>query len=103
MTDATAGLSEVRGHHAHIYYEAAQLLLAEKPGKTLAADFPVVLGRFSGEPVGPHPGLAVPRRSSSRTPSRSVVPWLMLDREGLDVLVHRTTDDMVDDRTVYAF
>jgi aromatic ring-cleaving dioxygenase len=27
---------------------------------------------------------------------------LMLNREGLDILVHPLTDDMVDDHTVYA-
>ncbi len=102
MTDATAGSPQARGYHAHIYYEAAQLPLGEKPGKTLAADFPVEPGRFSGEPVGLHP---VSQFQVIFKPDafQSVVPWLMLNREGLDVLVHRTTDDMVDDRTVYAF
>jgi aromatic ring-cleaving dioxygenase len=32
----------------------------------------------------------------------TVVPWLMLNREGLDILLHPLTDDMVDDHTVYA-
>jgi aromatic ring-cleaving dioxygenase len=30
------------------------------------------------------------------------VPWLMLDREDLDILIHSLTDDMVADHTVYA-
>ncbi len=33
---------------------------------------------------------------------QSVVPWLMLNREGVDILVHPLTDDMVDDHSVYA-
>jgi DOPA 4,5-dioxygenase len=33
---------------------------------------------------------------------QQVVPWMMLNREGLDILVHPLTDDMVDDHTVYA-
>ena len=33
---------------------------------------------------------------------QTVVPWLMLNREGLDILVHPLTDDMVDDHSVYA-
>ena len=33
---------------------------------------------------------------------QTLVPWLMLNREGLDILVHPLTDDMVDDHTVYA-
>jgi len=30
------------------------------------------------------------------------VPWLMLNREGLDVLIHPLTDDSVDDHSRYA-
>jgi len=30
------------------------------------------------------------------------VPWLMLNREGLDVLVHPETDDAYDDHTSHA-
>jgi aromatic ring-cleaving dioxygenase len=30
------------------------------------------------------------------------VPWLMLNREGLDVLVHPLTDDSVADHTQFA-
>ena len=69
--------------------------------RKLAASFPVELGRFSGEQVGPHP---VPQfQVIFKTDAfESVVPWLMLNREGLDILVHPLTDDMVDDHTVYA-
>ncbi|MBV9249419.1 MAG: hypothetical protein JO227_09285, partial [Acetobacteraceae bacterium] len=33
---------------------------------------------------------------------QNVVPWLMLNRGGLDVLIHPLTDDMLDDHTIYA-
>src|SRR6266516_4477620 len=51
-------------------------------GATLAANFPVELGRFSGEQVGPHP---VPQFQIifNTTQFPTVVPWLMLNREGL--------------------
>ncbi len=67
----------------------------------LATGFPVELGRFSGEQVGPHP---VPQFQVifRQDAFQSVVPWLMLNREGLDILVHPLTDDMVDDHTDYA-
>jgi DOPA 4,5-dioxygenase len=32
----------------------------------------------------------------------NVVPWLMLNREGLDVLVHPLTDNSYDDHSRYA-
>ena len=100
MTDATAGSPEVHGYHAHVYYDAATLPVAQKLRETLAASFPVELGRFSGEQVGPHP---VPQFQVifKEDAFQSVVPWLMLNREGLDIL-HPLTDDMVDDHTVYA-
>jgi len=33
---------------------------------------------------------------------QSIVAWLMLNREGLNILVHPLTDDMVDDHTIHA-
>jgi len=101
MTNATAGTPEVHGYHAHVYYDDATRPVAEKLRETLAADFPVELGRFSGDAVGPHP---VPQFQVifKKDAFDSVVPWLMLNREGLDILVHPLTDDMVDDHTVYA-
>jgi DOPA 4,5-dioxygenase len=101
MSNATAGSPEVHGYHAHVYYDAATRPVAEKLREALAADFPVELGRFSGEQVGPHP---VPQFQVifKQDAFRSVVPWLMLNREGLDILVHPLTDDMVDDHTDYA-
>jgi aromatic ring-cleaving dioxygenase len=101
MTDASAGSPEIQGYHAHVYYDADTLPTAEKLRDTLAASFPVELGRFSGEAVGPHP---VPQFQVifKKPEFQTVVPWLMLNREGLDILVHPLTDDMVDDHTVYA-
>lgn len=101
MTNATAGTPKVHGYHAHVYYDAATRPVAEKLRETLAAGFPVELGRFSGDGVGPHP---VPLFQVIFKPDafQSVVPWLMLNREGLDILVHPLTGDMVDDHTVYA-
>lgn len=101
MTTASAGSPEVYGYHAHVYYDQDTFPAAAKLREALAAEFPVELGRFSGEQVGPHP---VPQfQVIFKTEAfQSVVPWLMLNREGLDILVHPLTDDMVDDHTVYA-
>ena len=101
MTDPSAGSPDVHGYHAHVYYNADTLPIAEKLRDTLAATFAVELGRFSGEAVGPHP---VPQFQVifKKAEFQTVVPWLMLNREGLDILIHPLTDDMVDDHTGYA-
>lgn len=101
MSSRTVGTPDVQGYHAHVYYDADTLPIATQLRETLAANFPIEIGRFSGEQVGPHP---VPQfQVIFKTEEfQTVVPWLMLNRQGLDILVHPLTDDMVDDHTVYA-
>ena|SRR5579883_543541 len=96
-----AAAPEVYGYHAHVYYDADTQPIAAKLRETLAANFPVELGNFSDEPRGPHPVSQF--QVIFKTPEfQSVVPWLMLHREGLDVIIHPLTNDMVDDHSVYA-
>ena len=94
-------MTRIHGYHAHVYYAAETLPVAEGVRGALAERFPVELGAFSGAQVGPHP---VPQFQIIFTEAQfqHVVPWLMLNREGLDILVHPLTDDMVDDHTIYA-
>ncbi len=101
MSNASAGSPSVKGYHAHVYYNAETFPVAERLRGVLAANFPVELGRFSGEQVGPHP---VPQFQIifKTAQFQTVVPWLMLNREMLDILVQPLTDDMVDDHSVYA-
>ena len=101
MTTERTADPEIYGYHAHVYYDAATQPVAERLRARLADMFPVEIGRFSGDAVGPHP---VPQFQVifKSDAFQTVVPWLMLHREGLDVLVHPLTDDMVDDHTDYA-
>jgi DOPA 4,5-dioxygenase len=96
-----SGTPEVHGYHAHVYYGADTLPIATQLREDLSANFPIEIGRFSGEQVGPHP---VPQFQVifHAEEFQTVVPWLMLHRQGLDILVHPLTDDMVDDHTIYA-
>jgi aromatic ring-cleaving dioxygenase len=101
MSGPTAVPPQVHGYHAHVYYDKETLPAAAKLRENLAANFPVKAGRLSDEPIGPHP---VSQFAVIFEPDafQKVIPWLMLNREGLDVLVHPLTDDMVDDHSVYA-
>ena len=91
----------VYGYHAHVYYGAETKPVAERLAKRLNENFDVEIGEFSGERVGPHP---IPQFQMifKNEQFATFVPWLMLNREGLDILLHPLTDDMVDDHTVYA-
>ena len=93
-------LSELHGYHVHIYYDADTQPTAEKLRDTLAANFPVQVGRNQGI-AGPHP---VPQvQVIFKTEAfQEVVPWLMFNRQGLDVLVHPLSDNEYDDHTSQA-
>jgi aromatic ring-cleaving dioxygenase len=94
-------MTEAIGYHAHVYFDPATRPVAERLRETIASKFAVELGGFSDEPRGPHP-ISQFNVIFQIDEFQSIVPWLMLNREGLDVLVHPLTDDMVDDHTVYA-
>jgi len=94
-------VSENKGYHAHVYYNSETKPAAAKLREMLASKFKVEPGTMSDEPRGPHPisQFAV----IFETPEfDSVVPWLMLNRDGLDVLVHPLTDSSYNDHTAYA-
>ena len=87
----TGSPEALHGYHAHIYYNDETFPIATKLRDTLATDFPVQIGRNAGI-AGPHP---VPQIQIifKKDAFQSVVPWLMLNREGLDILVHPLSDD----------
>ena len=93
---ATMGTMEIKGYHAHIYYDPATRAAAAQVREGLS-QFNVELGRWHDEPVGPHLKSMYQAAFSAEEFGR-VVPWLMLNREGLDVLVHpRTGGDATGD------
>src|ERR671933_2514074 len=64
----------------------------------LAASFEVQLGRWHDKPIGPHPK-AMYQVAFLPEQFGKVLPWLMLNRDGLDILVHPETGDDVGDHT----
>jgi aromatic ring-cleaving dioxygenase len=86
---------EVEGYHAHIYYDPASREAAARVRAGLA-NFNVQLGSWHDEPVGPHPQ-AMYQALFANDEFARVVPWLMLNRQGLTVLVHPSTGDSYGD------
>jgi DOPA 4,5-dioxygenase len=86
---------EITGYHAHIYYNPASREAAARVRAGLA-NFNVQLGSWHDEPVGPHPQ-AMYQALFANDEFARVVPWLMLNRQGLTVLVHPSTGDSYGD------
>jgi aromatic ring-cleaving dioxygenase len=101
MTNATTEPSRVNGYHAHVYYDTASKPVAERLAEAVKSRFPVEFGGFRDGPVGPHP-IANLQIIFTTADFQKLVPWLMLNRDGLDILIHPLTDDSVDDHSIYA-
>jgi DOPA 4,5-dioxygenase len=101
MSNAPAGSPAIHGYHAHVYYKPETRPDAERLRGEIIAALGVEARELSDEPRGPHP---VPQFRFTFTIAQfeNVVPWLMLNRQGLDVLVHPLTDNSYDDHSRYA-
>ena len=91
-------MTELKGYHAHVYYNPATKATAAQLRETILGKFVVQPGGFSDNPAGPHPisQFNVIFRTEE---FQNIVPWLMLNREGLDVLVHPLTESSYDDHS----
>jgi len=67
-------MTELKGYHAHVYYDQTTRPVAERLRDTIIGQFAVKPGAFSDEPIGPHP-------------------------MGLDVLVHPLTESSYNDHS----
>ena len=96
MAEPVADIARIDGYHAHVYYEPATRPLAEQLRQTIGEHFAVTLGRWHDQPIGPHPR-SMYQVAFDVAEFPRLVPWLMLNRGGLSVLVHpRTGDDYED-------
>ena len=92
---------QIKGYHAHIYYDPDTRPVAERLREAIGSGFRVRLGRWHDEPVGPHP-VAMYQVAFGVEEFPRLVPWLMLNRSGLSVLVHPETEDAYDDHAIHA-
>ena len=92
----------ISGYHAHLYYAPQTRPIAERLRAAIGDRFPRArIGSWHDEPVGPHP-IAMYQVAFAVEEFPLIVPWLMLNRADLDVLVHPLTDDSVADHTRFA-
>ncbi len=95
--------TEITDFHAHIYYDPGVTRdAAARLRDRIAAAFPrAVLGRWHDVPVGPHTK-AMYQVAFPVELFATLAPFLMLNRDGLDILLHPETGDDLSDHTDHA-
>ena len=101
MSDLGRNPATVLEYHAHIYYLPETRGAAESLREQLGAGFDVRLGRWHDNPIGPHTR-GMNQALFAASEFARLVPWLMLNRGALDVLVHPSTGDDLLDHTAHA-
>jgi aromatic ring-cleaving dioxygenase len=110
MSDKASGAKQpdhdpraIKDYHAHVYYDPATTRgKAERLRERVGAEFPhAKLGRWHDERVGPHPQSMFQIAFATAMLAR-FVPWLMLNRDGLTVLLHPETGDDYTDHSAHA-
>jgi aromatic ring-cleaving dioxygenase len=101
MTDAFSDAARIEGYHAHVYYDAATRGAAERLRQAIGERFAVRLGRWHDVPVGPHPTSMYQVAFAVEELPR-LLPWLMLNRGGLSILLHPLTGDDYEDHAHFA-
>lgn len=102
MAASFVDTAEIRGYHAHIYYAPQTKEAAARLREGIGAAFPAaVLGSWHDEAVGPHT-VAMYQVAFAVEEFPRLVPWLMLNHVGLDILVHPQTGDSYEDHTAHA-
>lgn len=88
----------IRGYHAHVYFDADSVEQARELCLRAAEKFDVPMGHMHERNVGPHPRWSC-QLSASAAQFALLLPWLVLNRDGLIVFSHPETDDaLVDHR-----
>ena len=89
MTDTQS----IESWHAHVYFDGQTTGPARALSDRIQATFPEAeMGRFHEKPVGPHPMWSYQVAFAPDLLAR-ILPWLTLNRDGLDVFIHPNTGD----------
>jgi len=93
-----ADTDSITGWHAHVYFDAATEPQARALCEAAVQRFGIAMGRMHDGPVGPHPmgscQLTVPPDAFAK-----LIPWLVLNRDGLTVFAHAESGDHLADHT----
>ncbi len=95
--------ASIISYHAHIYYRTPEeCAKAEQIREQIAERFSVKLGRWRDTPVGPH-SAPMYQVAFATEVFPVFIPWLMLNRQDLVILLHPNTGAPRGDHLVRAF
>jgi DOPA 4,5-dioxygenase len=101
MADAPADPTRITDYHIHVYYGPETRDQAAQLREWVEQRFPVRMGRWHDTPVGPH---VAAMYQIQFTPDLfpTLVPFVMMNRLGLTVLLHPQSGRPRDDHTINA-
>ena len=99
LTQAPVDAAKITGYHAHVYYDEETRAGAAWLREQIERNFTVRMGRWREQPVGPHPQSMYQVAFETAEFAR-IVPWLMVNRRGLSILIHPETGDNYADHAI---
>ncbi|WP_121067338.1 DOPA 4,5-dioxygenase family protein [Chachezhania antarctica] len=94
-------MTEIKGYHAHVYFDAATVDKARALCETVRDRFGAEMGRVHEKNVGPHPRWSC-QLAFGPDAFAQIVPWLALHRDGLTVFTHPDTGHDLEDHRDHA-
>jgi aromatic ring-cleaving dioxygenase len=101
MAAAPVDTARITDYHMHVYYDSTSRDRAALLRGWVEARFPVKMGRWHDEPVGPHVR-AMYQIAFTPDLFATLVPFVMMNRMGLTVLLHPESGRPRDDHTIHA-
>jgi len=96
MSGALLAVENIESYHAHVYFDEDTREPAQALRDAVSANFDIKMGRWHERPVGPHPMWSY-QIAFEPEQFDSLVPWLMLNRGELIVLLHPNSGEGLQD------